>query len=85
MAFGGVDNPLWSWKYNTITSDGSYCQYGKCRYDFTDWLSAGYQSVGINMRWIKQVINIGSVGPSGFAGQGQITNDNYTTRDRVEF
>jgi hypothetical protein len=29
----------------------------------------------------KQVINLGSVGPGDFAGQGQITNDNYTTQE----
>jgi TonB-linked SusC/RagA family outer membrane protein len=83
MAFGGVDNPLWSWKYNTITSvmDRTVSTVNAA-YDFTDWLSAGYQ-FGWNQYEMdrKQVINIGSVGPSGFAGQGQITNDSYTTQE----
>jgi outer membrane receptor protein involved in Fe transport len=83
MAFGGVDNPLWSWKYNTINSvmDRTVSTVN-ASYDITDWLSASYQ-YGWNQYEMdrKQVINIGSVGPADFAGQGQISNDNYTTEE----
>jgi hypothetical protein len=51
-------------------------------YDITSWLSADYQ-FGWNQYKMsrKQVINVGSVGPSGFAGVGQITNDNYAIQE----
>ncbi len=83
MAFGGVDNPLWSWKYNTInTVMDRTVSTVNAAYDFTDWLSASYQ-FGWNQYEMdrKQVINIGSVGPEDFEGLGQITNDNYTTQE----
>jgi TonB-linked SusC/RagA family outer membrane protein len=83
MAFGGVDNPLWSWKYNTInTVMDRTVSTVNAGYDFTDWLSASYQ-FGWNQYEMdrKQVINIGSVGPADFPGQGQIINDNYTTQE----
>ncbi len=78
-----VDNPLWSWKYNTINSvmDRTVTSFN-AGYDFTDWLSASYQ-FGWNIYEMdrKQVINIGSVGPGDFVGQGQITNDVYQTEE----
>jgi TonB-linked SusC/RagA family outer membrane protein len=78
-----VDNPLWSWKYNKINTvmDRSVVSVN-AGYDFTKWLSAYYQ-FGWNQYEMdrKQVINIGSVGPGDFAGQGQIINDNYTTQE----
>ena len=78
-----VDNPLWSWKYNTINSvmDRTVTAVNAA-YDFTSWLSASYQ-FGWNQYEMdrKQVINIGSVGPGDFAGQGQIINDNFTTQE----
>lgn len=83
MAFGGVDNPLWSWKYNTInTVMDRTVSTVNAGYDITSWLSANYQ-FGWNQYEMdrKQVINIGSVGPADFPGQGQITNDNYTTQE----
>ncbi len=83
MAFGGVDNPLWSWKYNTInTVMDRTVSTVNAGYDFTDWLSASYQ-FGWNQYEMdrKQVINLGSVGPGDFPGLGQITNDNYTTQE----
>ncbi|MDR0414993.1 MAG: SusC/RagA family TonB-linked outer membrane protein [Prevotellaceae bacterium] len=80
---GGVDNPLWSWKYNTINTimDRTTTNIS-AGYDITSWLSVDYQ-FGWNQYEMnrKQVINIGSVGPSGFAGQGQITNDRYATQE----
>ena len=83
MPFGGVDNPLWSWKYNTINTvmDRTVTSIN-AGYDFTNWLSAAYQ-FGWNQYGMdrKQVINIGSVGPSDFAGQGQILNDRYVTQE----
>ena len=79
----GVDNPLWSWKYNTINTvmDRTITAVN-AGYDFTPWLSADYQ-LGWNQYEMrrKQVINIGSVGPGGFAGQGQITNDAYGSQE----
>ena len=83
MAFGGVDNPLWSWKYNTInTVMDRTVSTMNAGYDFSDWLSASYQ-FGWNQYEMdrKQVINIGSVGPDAFPGKGQIINDNYTTQE----
>lgn len=78
-----VDNPLWSWKYNKINSvmDRTVTTMN-ASYDITKWLSASYQ-FGWNQYEMdrKQVINIGSVGPGDFAGQGQIINDNYTTQE----
>ncbi|NLD23831.1 MAG: TonB-dependent receptor, partial [Bacteroidales bacterium] len=83
MPFGGVDNPLWSWKYNTINTimDRTVSTIN-ASYDLTDWLSANYQ-FGWNQYEMgrKQVINIGSVGPGDFPGQGQITNDTYSTQE----
>ncbi|TDO02622.1 SusC/RagA family TonB-linked outer membrane protein [Sunxiuqinia elliptica] len=78
-----VDNPLWSWKYNKIKSimDRTVTTIN-AGYDFTDWLSASYQFGWNNFRMDrKQVINIGSVGPSDFAGAGQIKNDIYQTEE----
>jgi len=83
FSVGSVDNPLWSWKYNTINSvmDRTVATVN-ASYDITKWLSAyysfGWNQYGLNR---KQVINIGSVGPGDFAGQGQIMNDNYTTQE----
>ncbi|HBC32579.1 MAG TPA: SusC/RagA family TonB-linked outer membrane protein [Clostridiales bacterium] len=78
-----VDNPLWSWKYNTINTvmDRTVTTMN-ASYDITDWLSASYQ-FGWNQYEMdrKQVINIGSVGPEDFEGLGQINNDNYTTQE----
>ena len=78
-----VDNPLWSWKYNTVNSimDRTVSTVN-AGYDFTRWLSFNYQ-FGWNQYQMdrKQVINIGSVGPSGFVGKGQISNDNYKTQE----
>jgi TonB-linked SusC/RagA family outer membrane protein len=78
-----VDNPLWSWKYNKINTvmDRTVTALN-AGYDFTPWLSASYQ-FGWNQYEMdrKQVINIGSVGPGDFAGQGQITSENYTTQE----
>ena len=78
-----VDNPLWSWKNNKIHSvNDRTVSTVNAGYDFTKWLSAYYQ-FGWNQYRIdrKQVINIGSTGPSGYVGQGQITNDHYTTQE----
>ena len=83
FSVGSVDNPLWSWKYNTINSvmDRTVATVN-ASYDITKWLSAyytfGWNQYGLNR---KQVINIASTGPNGFAGQGQIMNDNYTTQE----
>jgi len=83
FSVGSVDNPLWSWKYNTINSvmDRTVSTVN-ATYDITKWLSA-YYTFGWNQYELnrKQVVNIGSTGPSGFAGQGQIMNDNYTTQE----
>jgi TonB-linked SusC/RagA family outer membrane protein len=80
---GGVDNPLWSWKHNTIGTvmDRTVTSLN-AGYDITPWLSADYQ-FGWNQYEMerKQVINIGSVGPSGFAGKGQITNHTYGSQE----
>ncbi|NDV94222.1 SusC/RagA family TonB-linked outer membrane protein [Dysgonomonas sp. 521] len=85
MAFSGssVDNPLWSWKNNKITSEQERITATvNVSYDITKWLSAYYQ-YGLNHYRMdrKQVINIGSTGPSGFVGQGQITDDNYKSEE----
>ena len=85
MAFSGstVDNPLWSWENNKIATvmDRTVTALN-AGYDFTDWLSASYQ-FGWNQYEMdrKQVINLGSVGPSDFPGLGQITNDVYRTQE----
>lgn len=85
MAFSGttVDNPLWSWENNKIATvmDRTVTALN-AGYDFTDWLSASYQ-FGWNQYEMdrKQVINLGSVGPSDFPGLGQITNDVYKTQE----
>ena len=79
----GVDNPLWSWKYNTINTvmDRTITSLN-AGYDITSWLAVDYQ-LGWNQYEMnrKQVINVGSVGPEGFAGQGQITNYSYATQE----
>lgn len=79
----GVDNPLWSWKYNTINTvmDRTITSLS-AGYDITPWLSLDYR-FGWNQYEMrrKQVINMGSVGPSGFAGQGQLTNDSYGSQE----
>lgn len=85
MAFSeaSVDNPLWSWKNNKITSaQERITATVNAGYDFTKWLSAYYQ-YGLNDYEMdrKQVINIGSTGPSGYVGQGQIINQNYKTQE----
>ncbi len=78
-----VDNPLWSWKYNNIhtINDRSVANIN-VGYDFTKWLSAYYQ-FGLNQYEMdrKNIINIGSAGPSGYAGRGQITNTIYKTQE----
>lgn len=85
MPFSGttVDNPLWSWENNKIKTimDRTVTSLN-ASYDFTKWLSASYQ-FGWNQYEMdrKQVINIGSVGPSDFPGLGQITNDVYRTQE----
>ena len=85
MAFSGttVDNPLWSWENNKIATimDRTVTALN-AGYDFTEWLSASYQ-FGWNQYEMdrKQVINLGSVGPSDFPGLGQITNDVYRTQE----
>lgn len=78
-----VDNPLWSWKYNKInTVMDRTVSTVNAAYDFTEWLSASYQ-FGWNQYEMdrKQVINIGSVGPTEFVGAGQITNDVEKTEE----
>jgi TonB-linked SusC/RagA family outer membrane protein len=75
----GVDNPLWSWQYNTISTVMDRTVTGvNAGYDVASWLSVDYQ-FGWNQYEMrrKQVINIGSVGPEGFAGKGQLTNHSY--------
>lgn len=85
MAFSGttVDNPLWSWENNKIATimDRTVTSLN-ANYDFTSWLSASYQ-FGWNQYEMdrKQVINLGSVGPSEFPGLGQIANDIYKTQE----
>ena len=85
MAFSGttVDNPLWSWENNKIATimDRTVTSLN-AGYDFTNWLSASYQ-FGWNQYEMdrKQVINLGSVGPSAFPGLGQISNDVYRTQE----
>ena len=78
-----VDNPLWSWKYNTINTvmDRTVTSLN-ASYDITKWLSAFY-SFGWNQYEMdrKEVINIGSTGPGDFAGAGQIVNDNYSVQE----
>jgi TonB-linked SusC/RagA family outer membrane protein len=79
----GVDNPLWSWKYNTINTvmDRAVASVN-AGYDVSSWLSMDYQ-LGWNQYEMrrKQVINVGSVGPEGFAGKGQITNHRYGVQE----
>ena len=85
MAFSGtsVDNPLWSWENNKIKTimDRTVTTLN-AGYDFTNWLSASYQ-FGWNQYEMdrKQVINLGSTGPSSNPGLGQITNDIYKTQE----
>ena len=76
----GVDNPLWSWRNNRITTQTqrtvSTINLG---YDITPWLSvsyrAGWNEYGLNRR---QIINIGSVGN---AGLGEITQDQFRSQE----
>jgi len=78
-----VDNPLWSWKNNKVSSiNDRTVATVNAGYDFTKWLSAYYQ-FGWNQYGMdrKQVINIGSVGPTGFAGVGQITSETYKVQE----
>jgi len=80
-----VDNPLWSWKYNPVTTlMDRIITTVNAGYDITPWLSAYYQ-FGWNQlsTSLKQVVNLGSTGPSGLIGEGQITNAQYKT-DEME-
>ena len=83
MAFGGVDNPLWSWKNNTNhTVQDRIVSTVNIGYDFTKWLSASYQ-YGFNNYELdrKHVINRKSVGPAGYVGLGRITNEVYKIQE----
>ncbi|EGK00190.1 MULTISPECIES: SusC/RagA family TonB-linked outer membrane protein [Dysgonomonas] len=76
----GVDNPLWSWKNNTInTVTDRTVTTMNTGYDFTNWLSFDY-TFGWNQYEMarKQVINIGSAASSG---KGYILNDNYKVQE----
>ena len=78
-----VDNPLWSWKNNTInTAQERVLTNVNAGYDFTKWLSAYYQ-FGWNRLTVdrKEVVNKGSVGPSGYVGQGRIRNNVYNNQE----
>ena len=78
-----VDNPLWSWKnnYNNSILERIVTTLN-AGYDFTSWLSAYYQ-FGWNQLNTdrKEVINIGSVGPNGYVGEGRITNNAYKNQE----
>ncbi len=76
----GVDNPLWSWKYNTInTVNDRVVTTMNGGYDFTKWLALDY-TFGWNQYELnrKQVINIGSAASSG---KGYIANYGYKTQE----
>ena len=78
-----VDNPLWSWKNNKIsTAQDRVVTTVNAGYDFTSWLT-GYYQFGWNQLTIdrKEVINIGSVGPSEYVGQGQIRNNIFRNQE----
>lgn len=76
----GVDNPLWSWKNNTInTVNERTVTSMNAGYDFTDWLSVNY-TFGWNQYQMdrKQIINVGSEAKSKL---GYILNDNYRIQE----
>lgn len=76
----GVDNPLWSWKYNTINSvNDRTVATVNTGYEFTKWLSFDY-TFGWNQYELerRQVINIGSAASSG---RGYILKDNYKSQE----
>jgi TonB-linked SusC/RagA family outer membrane protein len=80
MVGSQADNPLWSWKYNTITTGMDRAVAGfNAGYDITSWLSVDYQ-IGVNNFKLdrQEVTNIGSRGAGGI---GRILEDSYSTQE----
>lgn len=74
------DNPLWSWKHNTITTETNRIIGNvSLDYSFFEWLSANYQ-IGINHYDLfrREVTDIGSRSANG---EGRIMEDNYYTEE----
>lgn len=71
------DNPLWSWKYNKITTEmDRITANGKLIFDITDWMNITYQ-LGTNTLIQKrnEIVEIGSRA-NVFGKTGGLTNDN---------
>lgn len=80
MVGSQADNPLWSWKYNTITTGMNRAVAGfNAGYDLTSWLAIDYQ-IGVNNFTLhrQEVTNIGS---RGAGGVGRIIEDDYTSQE----
>ncbi len=75
-----ADNPIWSWKYNTINTrmDRTIANVNM-GYDITKWLSVDYR-VGINDYKMdrKEVLNLGS---RALGGKGRILVSAYDTQE----
>ena len=75
-----ADNPIWSWKYNTINTqmDRTIANVNM-GYDITKWLSVDYR-VGINDYKMdrKEVLNLGS---RALGGKGRILVSTYDTQE----
>jgi hypothetical protein len=80
MVGSQADNPLWSWKYNTIktTMDRSVAGFNT-GYNITSWLSADYQ-IGIN-RFAQHRQEVTNIGSRGAEGLGRIKEDDYSTTE----
>lgn len=75
-----ADNPLWSWKYNTIktTMDRSVASVN-AGYNLTSWLSLDYQ-IGVN-RFAQHRQEVTDIGSRGAEGLGRIKEDDYSTTE----
>lgn len=75
-----ADNPLWSWKYNTIKTSMDRSVAGfNAGYELTDWLSVDYQ-IGIN-RFSQHRQEVTNIGSRGAEGLGRIKEDDYSTTE----
>jgi TonB-linked SusC/RagA family outer membrane protein len=80
MVGSQADNPLWSWRYNTINTDMNRAVAGfNASYDITTWLVADYQ-VGLN-RYSQERRQVTEIGSRGAGGLGRIIEDDYSNQE----
>jgi TonB-linked SusC/RagA family outer membrane protein len=74
------DNPLWSWKHNTVNTNNDRVTGNiSLAYDINSWLSSSYR-IGVNQysMFRREVIDLGSRGSGGL---GEIKEANFTNKE----